>query len=532
MDSFARTNLNWTQQRCKDGLVVTAAPVSLSNAVLYLFALLYCFLGIAIVSDVFMRSIEKIVTATRKVNLKKLKRNRLEAEEMTGPNEGVEVRVWNPTVANLTLMALGSSAPEILLSTIEIIANNFRAGDLGPGTIVGSAAYNLFCITAVCIMVVPSPRVKRIREISILLVISPNVVELWEALITFGFFVIFVVVAYLVDIKIWRRKKERLEDELQIDGYGDATSRALIEKEADIDACLKRLADLMAPEADSEHDRLWYRIQAARWLAAAARKPDTRLEAIEETDRVREVPTSAIPIWRVCQRDSRGSGRTREMATESRFLRTPQTGQAFEILAYTQNSDYLYTSVLTPPNNNNSEEGKVTLGRTSVASVRVPDDSASFAGEPMVQFVKNNYVVKESEKYVRAFVTRLGRHDECTFSVHYETEAVTAIGDKDFKTISDGELVFVGSEYEKYIDVRIYDDMEDEKDETFKINLFSSTGTVTIGPHKRTTVTIISDDNALKNITNIRKLTSHYLRQMSYGADTWLGQVTTDLKFF
>lgn len=40
-------------------------------------------------------------------------------------------------MANLTLMALGSSAPEILLSIIEIVGNNFEAGDLGPGTIVG-----------------------------------------------------------------------------------------------------------------------------------------------------------------------------------------------------------------------------------------------------------------------------------------------------------------------------------------------------------------------------------------------------------
>jgi solute carrier family 8 (sodium/calcium exchanger) len=31
------------------------------------------------------------------------------------------VAVWNPTVANLTLMALGSSAPEILLSVIETV---------------------------------------------------------------------------------------------------------------------------------------------------------------------------------------------------------------------------------------------------------------------------------------------------------------------------------------------------------------------------------------------------------------------------
>lgn len=57
------------------------------------------------------------------------------------------------TISNLTLMALGSSSPEILLSIIEVYGNNFEAGDLGPGTIVGSAAFNLFCIIAICIMV-------------------------------------------------------------------------------------------------------------------------------------------------------------------------------------------------------------------------------------------------------------------------------------------------------------------------------------------------------------------------------------------
>ena len=52
-------------------------------------------------------------------------------------------------MANLTLMALGSSAPEILLSVIEVIGNSFYTGELGPSTIVGSAAFNLMCICAV-----------------------------------------------------------------------------------------------------------------------------------------------------------------------------------------------------------------------------------------------------------------------------------------------------------------------------------------------------------------------------------------------
>ena len=64
------------------------------------------------------------------------------------------VTVWNATVANLTLMALGSSAPEILLSLIEIGSNRFYSGELGPSTIVGSAAFNLLVISAVCVVAV------------------------------------------------------------------------------------------------------------------------------------------------------------------------------------------------------------------------------------------------------------------------------------------------------------------------------------------------------------------------------------------
>lgn len=37
-----------------------------------------------------------------------------------GETTTATVRIWNETVSNLTLMALGSSAPEILLSVIEV----------------------------------------------------------------------------------------------------------------------------------------------------------------------------------------------------------------------------------------------------------------------------------------------------------------------------------------------------------------------------------------------------------------------------
>ena len=98
-----------------------------ARAVLYFIFLLYLFLGIAKIADIFMVSIEQITSQRRKIKFTNYEEN----------EDFIEKKVWNDTVANLTLMALGSSCPEILLAIIEIVGNNFTAGELGPGTIVG-----------------------------------------------------------------------------------------------------------------------------------------------------------------------------------------------------------------------------------------------------------------------------------------------------------------------------------------------------------------------------------------------------------
>ena len=52
-------------------------------------------------------------------------------------------------------MALGSSAPEILLNTIETIQTlGQKPGELGPSTIVGSAAFNFLIISGISILAV------------------------------------------------------------------------------------------------------------------------------------------------------------------------------------------------------------------------------------------------------------------------------------------------------------------------------------------------------------------------------------------
>merc|ERR1719326_1713984 len=104
-----------------------------------------------------MNGIEKITSAKKRV-----------VNKTTGKT--ITVYVWNATVANLTLMALGSSAPEILLSLIEITSANFMLGPLGAGTIVGSAAFNLLIISSVCVLAIPDGEVRYIKEVPVYVV--------------------------------------------------------------------------------------------------------------------------------------------------------------------------------------------------------------------------------------------------------------------------------------------------------------------------------------------------------------------------
>ena len=210
------------QERCFDSWLLLPAEVLWNDSLrgfLYILAMFYVFLGIAIVADIFMSSIE-VITSKKKMVL----RYDPEREEKVE----TEIFFWNETVANLTLMALGSSAPEILLAVIETVQQLGKESDedsLGTFTIVGSASFNLFLITAICVVSVPTNTVKKIHEFGVFVLTSiwsmfayvwlvvvlkwssPNEVELWEAWGTFALFPVLVLTAWCQDNGWWYRKK-------------------------------------------------------------------------------------------------------------------------------------------------------------------------------------------------------------------------------------------------------------------------------------------------------------------------------------
>lgn len=223
---------------------------------LYIVAMLYLFLGIAIIADIFMSCIEVITSKKRKVT-------RYDPEKQERVE--IEVFVWNETVANLTLMALGSSAPEILLAVVETAQNLGNVPDisrededgLGTFTIIGSASFNLLLITAICVVSVPSGTVKKVREFGVFIVTSawslfayvwllvvlkwssPNEIELWEAFVTLSFFPLLVITSWCQDNGWWWKRGRILSvdtPEVRVVGLAEPGSPTIMHRSMELRA--------------------------------------------------------------------------------------------------------------------------------------------------------------------------------------------------------------------------------------------------------------------------------------------------------
>ncbi|XP_047269337.1 magnesium/proton exchanger isoform X2 [Capsicum annuum] len=180
---------------------------------LYFLGLAYCFIGLSAITARFFRSMESVVKHSRTVET---------IDPLTNTKIVKNEKVWNYTIADITLLAFGTSFPQISLATIDAIQNvgNLYAGGLGPGTLVGSAAFDLFPIHAVCVVVPKAGELKKISDIGVWLVElfwsfwayiwlyiilevwTPNVVTLWESLLTVLQFGLLLIHAYAQD-KRW-----------------------------------------------------------------------------------------------------------------------------------------------------------------------------------------------------------------------------------------------------------------------------------------------------------------------------------------
>ncbi|XP_026215084.1 sodium/calcium exchanger 1-like isoform X2 [Anabas testudineus] len=419
----------------------------LARATIYFVGLAYMFLGVSIIADRFMASIEVITSQERQITIKKPN-----GEKLT-----TTVRIWNETVSNLTLMALGSSAPEILLSVVEVCGHNFDAGELGPNTIVGSAAFNMFVIIGLCVSVIPEGETRKVKHLRvffvtaawsvfaytwlylILAVFSPGVVEIWEGLLTLLFFPICVGFAYVADRRLlfykymYKRYRAGKQKRVIIETEGEPELPSKVDIEMDGKMLNSHGEEFLDGEAVfdmKEIDEEESRKEVARILKELKQKyPEKEMEQLMEL-------------------------------ANYQVLNQQQKSRAF----YRCQATRIMTGAGNILKKHAADQAKRATQHDICSEVSVNDFSSKVFFDP------GTYQCLENCGSVALNVVRRGGDLMNTVSVDYRTEDGTANAGSDYQ-FTEGTIVFKPGETEKEIRIDIIDDDIFEEDEHFLVHL-------------------------------------------------------------
>ncbi|XP_027476094.1 sodium/calcium exchanger 2 isoform X2 [Zalophus californianus] len=415
-----------------------------ARAVVYFVAMVYMFLGVSIIADRFMASIEVITSKEKEITITKA----------NGETSVGTVRIWNETVSNLTLMALGSSAPEILLSVIEVCGHNFQAGELGPGTIVGSAAFNMFVVIAVCIYVIPAGESRKIKHLRvffvtaswsifayvwlylILAVFSPGVVQVWEALLTLVFFPVCVVFAWMADKRLlfYKYVYKRYRT--------DPRSGIIIGAEGDPPKSIELDGTFVGSEVPGEVGGLGPSPAEARELDASRREVIQILKDLKQKHPDKDLEQLV------------------GIANYYALLHQQKSRAFYRIQA---------TRLMTGAGNVLRRHAVDASRRASPAEGPGDDEDD---GASRIFFEPSLYHCLENCGSVLLSVTCQGGEGNSTFYVDYRTEDGSAKAGSDYE-YSEGTLVFKPGETQKELRIGIIDDDIFEEDEHFFVRLLN-----------------------------------------------------------
>uniref|UniRef100_A0A671UXS4 Solute carrier family 8 member 2b n=1 Tax=Sparus aurata TaxID=8175 RepID=A0A671UXS4_SPAAU len=425
-----------------------------ARAVVYFVSLMYMFLGVSIIADRFMASIEVITSQEKEVTI----------TMPNGETSVATVRIWNETVSNLTLMALGSSAPEILLSVIEVCGHGFHAGELGPGTIVGSAAFNMFVIIGICVWTIPTGESRKIKHLRvffitafwsifayiwlylILSVMSPGVVEVWEALVTLLYFPVCVILAWIADRRLlfykYMGKRYRADKRhgIVVETEGDLTpSKGGMEMIIDGKFPPRGGAVVPAENCGGTQDG-----------PAGAELDESRKEVI----RILKELKQKYPDKELDQ--------LVELANYYALLHQQKSRAFYRIQA---------TRMMIGAGNVLKKHAADHARRTAVTDEEVPEDS-DLGVCSRISFESAHSQCMENCGILTLAVICQGGLCENTFYVDYRTEDGSANAGSDYE-YSEGTLVFKPGETRKEIKVGIIDDDIFEEDEHFFVRLLN-----------------------------------------------------------
>lgn len=576
---------------CAMGMIlplVDESNMSMSLRILmYLVGLFWFFIGVAIVADIFMVSIEVITSRETHITIL-----------VDGQPEKQKVRFWNATVANLTLMAMGSSMPEIFLNIIEIVFNKFETGALGPGTIVGSAAFNLMVIIGVCVFGITDGEKRRIDRfyvygitaffsifayvwlLIILQVTSPGVVDLWEALVTLLMFPLLVGVAYLADRELLcGQTKSDSDDEgqkqimeynpdtpegIELLGKQRPNSMALVDEfmkdfegdplTIDEQAAAIAVASKMQGSPSQGRSRAWYRVQATRTLTAGARiEPNKALSRMARSfsNLPNKNNTSDNAIFNFACTSSSVMENAKQI--ELKVMRTgnimiPATC-SYETIdgTATKGEDYVEAKGVL--------EFREKETQKSITVEIIDDDQ----WEPDETFFVKLFLPNAADPRCKLGdrsinqVTIINDDDPGTFqfkepafmckesqgilqlpvcrtngadgqvSVEWRVTPITAQHGSDYKEDC-GTLVFNHGETQNDISITLIQTPEKEPDETFKVSIVKVSTGAQMGHTRETVVTVIGDEEYKNLVKRVAAQTHVALSKMEIGGDSWYEQ--------
>ncbi|XP_069389935.1 sodium/calcium exchanger 2b [Paralichthys olivaceus] len=497
-----------------------------ARAVVYFVSLMYMFLGVSIIADRFMASIEVITSQEKEVTI----------TMPNGETSVATVRIWNETVSNLTLMALGSSAPEILLSVIEVCGHGFEAGELGPGTIVGSAAFNMFVILGICVWVIPNNESRKIKHLRvffitafwsifayiwlylILSVMSPGVVEVWEALVTLLYFPVCVLLAWIADRRLLFYKymgKRYHADKRRgiiVGTEGDLTpSKGSMEMIIDGKFPPRGGAVVPAENCGGTQDgtagAAANNVASAGVMAMGAGgnlpNSNSMVVNVESSKELDESRKEVIRILKELKQKypDKELDQLVELANYYALLHQQKSRAFYRIQA---------TRMMIGAGNVLKKHAADNARRTAVVDEEVPeDDDLGICSR--ISFESAHSQCMENCGVLTLAVVCQGGLGENTFYVDYRTEDGSANAGSDYE-YSEGTLVFKPGETRKDIKVGIIDDDIFEEDEHFFVRLLNlrvgdaegmfESDEVGAAPKARlveplvATVTILDDDHA------------------------------------
>merc|ERR1712038_1808648 len=501
---------------------------------------------------------------------------------------------------------------------ISIISDIFMCA------IVGSASFNLLAISAVCIAGVPTNEIRRIKAfpvfiitsffsifaylwiVIVLVVSSPDKVDLWEAIVTFLLFPILVVIAFFADKghfnKIFcqgeERPSEKGEKQLELGPMAGESQGMLpseesffkngrVNKEALVDfiKTIKKNTNLSDEDAaimaaskvvDSRpKSKMWYRINATRNMTGG-RKIQPTFKMNDKLKEVYDAINDDVELPNIDYPDSDASKAIIEFhASSAAVLESIGT---FKVLisrhgnmrdtvqvkvetidgSANEGEDYIAINEtltfepfqkekevsVTIVDDNQWEpdeefflklalvkkdptlhagdcdhSGGVKLGRTSIMEIKILNDD-----EPgTFQFERRGHLVKESCGEALLSVLRENGADG-DLKVKWKTIDKTAVSGKDF-TGGEGELEFKHGETQRTINIPIIDDMDVEKDENFEVELYEVDNGGKLGKITKTAVTITNDDEFNTIMNKMMMMTNANVDELRVQNETWAQQM-------